>query len=121
MRAGWTPSSVGTHQVDEEHGDVAFLSAQLGASFEGATGDVLTDIATEKVTQPLPLGEIANHVVETGLQQAQFAGVVYLHVGVVVTALHFAQCPAQLTQRVGDGHRHQDCARQTEREARRSP
>ena len=103
-------------QVDEQHGDVAFLTAELGAAFEGAAGDVLADVAAEKVTQPLPFGEVANHVVESGLQQAQFAGVVDLHVRVVVAALDFAQRPAQLAQRVGDGHRHQHGAGQTDQQ-----
>ena len=82
-----------TDQVDEQHRNVALLAAELGAAFKGAAGDVLADVATEKVTQPLPFGEVANHVVESGLQQAQFAGVVDLHVGVVVAALDFAQRP----------------------------
>ena len=101
-------------QVDEQHRDVAFLTAELGAAFQGATGDVLADVAAEKVTQPLPLGQVANHVVEPGLQQAQFAGVVDLHVRVVVTALHFAQRPTQLAQWISDRHRHQHRAGQTD-------
>ena len=99
-------------QVDEKHCDVAFLAAELGAAFQRAAGDVLADVAAEQVPQPLPLGEVADHVVESGLQQAQFAGVVDLHVGVVVAALHFAERPAQLAQRVGDRHRDQHRARQ---------
>ncbi len=105
-----------THQVDEQHCDVAFLTAELGPAFQGTTGDVLADVAAEKVTQPLPLGQVANHVVESGLQQAQFAGVVDLHVGVVVTSLHFAQRPTQLAQWIGDRHRHQHRARQTDQQ-----
>ena len=99
-------------QVDEQHRDVAFLAAELGAALQGAAGDVLADVAAEQVAQPLPLGQVADHVVESGLQQAQFAGVVDLHVRVVVAALHFAQRPAQLAQRVGDRHRHQHGAGQ---------
>ena len=99
-------------QVDEQDRDVAFLAAQLGAALERAAGDVLADVAAEQVPKPLPFGQIADHVVESGLQQAQFAGVVDLHVRVVVTALHFAQRPAQLAQRVGDRHRDQHRAGQ---------
>ena len=101
-------------QVDEQHGHVALLAAEFGAAFERAASDVLADVAAEQVTQPLPLGQVAHHVVETGLQQPELAGVVDLHVGVVVAALHLAERPAQLAQRVGDGHRHQDGAGQTD-------
>ena len=84
----------GADQVDEQHGDVALLAAQLGAALQGPTGHVLADVATEQVTQPLPLGQVAHHVVESGLQQAQLAGVIDLHVRVVVTALHLARAPS---------------------------
>ena len=99
-------------QVDEQHRDVALLAAEFGAAFERAAGDVLADVAAEQVPQPLPFGQVADHVVESGLQQAQLAGVVDLHVRVVVAALHFAERPAQLAQRVGDRHRDQHRARQ---------
>ena len=101
-------------QVDEQHRDVAFLAAQLGAALQGAARDVLADVAAEQVAQPLPFGQVAHHVVEPGLQQAQLAGVVDLHVRVVVTALHLAQGPPQLAQRVGDGHGDQDVAGQAD-------
>ncbi len=101
-------------QVDEKHCDVALLAAELGAALQGAAGHVLTDVAAEQVTQPLPLGEFAHHVVESGLQQTQFAGVVDLHVRVVVTPLHFAKGPTQLAQRVGDRHRDQHGAEQAD-------
>ena len=97
----------GADQVDEQHGDVALLAAQLGAALQRPAGHVLADVAAEQVTQPLPLGQVAHHVVEAGLQQAQLAGVVDLHVRVVVAALHLAERPAQLAQRVGDRHGHQ--------------
>ena len=99
-------------EVDEQHRDVAFLAAEFGAALQRAAGHVLADVAAEQVAQPLPFGQIAHHVVESGLQQAQLAGVVDLHVGVVVAALHFAEGPAQLAQRVGDRHRHQHGAGQ---------
>ena len=46
-------------EVDEKHGDVAFLTAEFGAAFQRAAGDVLADVAAEQVAQPLPLGEVA--------------------------------------------------------------
>src|SRR6202022_4452065 len=46
------------HEVDEKHCDVAFLATELGAALEGAAGHVLTDVAAEQITQPLPFGEI---------------------------------------------------------------
>ena len=104
----------GAHQVDEQHRDVAFLAAEFGAALQRATRDVLTDVAAEQVTHALAFGQLANHVVESGLQQAQFAGVVDLHVGVVVSALHLAERPAQLAQRVGDRHCRQHIAGQAD-------
>ena len=104
----------GTDQVDEKDGYVALLAAELGAAFQGAAGDVLADVATEKITQPLPLGEVANHVVESGLQQAQFAGVVDLHMCVVIATLDFAERPTQLAKRIGDRHRDKDRAGQAD-------
>ena len=104
----------GADQVDEQHGDVALLAAQLGAAFQRSPRDVLADVAAEQVAQPLPLGQLADHVVEPGLQQAELAGVVNLHVRVVVAALHLAECPPQLAQRIGDRHRGEDGAGQTD-------
>ncbi len=78
----------GADQVHEQHRDVALLPAQFGAALQGPAGHVFADVATEQVTQPLPLGQVTDHVVEARLQQAQFARVVDLHVRVVVAALH---------------------------------
>ncbi|SON60146.1 hypothetical protein MSIMFI_01639 [Mycobacterium simulans] len=100
----------GADQIDEQHRHVALLAAQLRASFDGPPGHVFADVATEQVTQSLPLGQVAHHVVEARLQQAQFAGIVDLHVSVVVAALHLAQRPAELAQWVGDRHGHQQGA-----------
>ena len=102
----------GTDQVDEQHRDVAFLAAELGAALQRTARDVLTDVPAEQIAQALSFGQVAHHVVEAGLQQAQLAGVVDLHVRVVVAALYLAECPAQLPQRVGDRHRHQHGAGQ---------
>ncbi|CKS47841.1 Uncharacterised protein [Mycobacterium tuberculosis] len=57
----------GADQIHEQHRDVAFLTAQLGAALQGPPGHVFADVATEQVTQPLPLGQLADHVVEAGL------------------------------------------------------
>ena len=83
-------------QVDEKHCDVALLAAELGAALQRSARHILADVAAEQVSQTLTFGQVAHHVVESGLQQAQFAGVVDLHVGVVVAALHLAKCPPQL-------------------------
>ncbi len=118
--AGWLGRREvgGADQVDEQHRDVALLPAQFGAALQRTAGHVFTDVATEQVTQPLPLGQVAHHVVETGLQQPELAGVVDLHVGVVVSALHLAECPAQLAQRVGDRHGHQQRAGEADQQRR---
>ena len=67
--AGWTGrGQLGrTDQVDEQHRDIALLTAEFGAPFQGSSGDVLPDIAAEEVTHPLALAELANHVVEARL------------------------------------------------------
>ena len=84
----------GPDQVDEQHCDLALLAPELGPPFQRPPGDVLSDLAAEHVTHPFPFGQIADHVVEAGLQQAHLAGVVDLHVCVVVTALHLTERPA---------------------------
>ena len=44
-------SSTGTGAGgDEQDGDIAFLTAELGAAFQCATGHVLADVATEQVS-----------------------------------------------------------------------
>lgn len=57
----------GTDQIDEQHGHITFLAAEFGAALECSAGDILSDIAAEKIAHPLPLAEFANHVVEAGL------------------------------------------------------
>ena len=107
-----------TDKVDEQHRDITFLTAQFGAALQRAAGDVLADVAPEQVAQAFAFAEFADHVVEAGLQQAQFGRVVDLHVGVVVPALDLAERPAQLTQRVGDRHRGEDVAGQADQQCR---
>ena len=59
----------GTDQIDEEHRDVALLSAEFGAALQRPSRDILTDVAAEQIPHPLTLAELANHIVEAGLQQ----------------------------------------------------
>ena len=112
-RAGRGQSG-GAHQVDEQDCDVALLAAQFGAALQRPPGDVLTDVTAEQISHALAFTEFAHHVVESGLQQAQFGGVVDLHVSVVVTALHLTERPAQLSQRVRDRHGGQNVSGQSD-------
>ena len=104
------------HQVDEQHRDVALLATEFGTAFQRSPRHVLADVPAKEVAQSLAFAEFADHVVEARLQQAQLAGVVDLHVRVVVSALHFAQRPPQLPQRVGDRHGGQDVGGQSDRQ-----
>ena len=102
------------HQIDEQHRDIAFLAAQFGTALQSPACDVLTDVPAEQVAHALAFAQLAHHVVESGLQQSQLAGVIDLHVGVVVPALHLAESPAQLSQRIGNRHCRQDVSGQTD-------
>ncbi len=60
-------------EVDEQHGDLELLAAELDPALLGGAGDVLADVAAEQVAQLLALAQPVAHPVEAGLEQAEVA------------------------------------------------
>jgi len=89
-------------QVDEQHGRVARLAAQLHPVIERVADDVLTHLAPEQVAKLLALAQPARHVVETRLQQPDLAVVVDRHVDIEVSRCDLFHRPAHIRDRLGD-------------------
>ncbi len=72
--------------VDEEHGDVAHLAAELDLAVQRRLSDLAADVAAEQVAHALALLQTGGHAVEAGLEQPDLAGVVDLHPRLEVAA-----------------------------------
>ena len=78
-------------EVDEQHGDLELLAAELDPALLRGAGDVLADVAAEQVAQLLALAQPVVHPVEAGLQQPEVAAVEDRHARVEVARLDAAR------------------------------
>jgi hypothetical protein len=77
----------GPDDVDENHRDMAFLAAQLGALLLSRRGHLTSDVSAEEVPYPFAFTKTGDHRVEATLQLAEFAAVEHHHVAVQVALL----------------------------------
>src|SRR5205807_464400 len=92
----------GTDDVDEQHGDLAFLALETDARFEGAAGHLLADITTEELAQALAFPEAAGHVVEPGLEQPQLTVVVDGHLDLQLAVSNPSHRGAHVSDGISD-------------------
>ena len=111
--------SGGSLDVDEKDSDKGVLAVEAVAAFHGELGDTVAHMSLEEFADLFALGESADHVVESLLQDAEFGGVVDVEHGIRVRHLYLLHTHADLTQRVGDGPRHQEGGADSAEEAER--
>jgi len=76
------------------------VARQRCAFFNGATGDVGTDVAAEQVPQPFPLGEPRDHLVEPALQSPDFRALIDADPGVESPLFDLGHRVDDLTNRI---------------------
>src|SRR5205814_10219821 len=90
------------HDIDEQHADVPLLALETHTGLESPASDLLAHVPAEHLPQSLPFPQTARHVIEPGLEEAQFTVVVDGDFGVELTAGYSAHRQADVGHRIGN-------------------
>ena len=103
----------GADDVDEQHRHLALLAAELRDLLQRLLRHLRADVLAEDVAHALPVAQPPHHLVEPGLQHADFGAVVDVHLCVLLAAAHAVDRALQLLDRVDHAHDHQRGAHKT--------
>ena len=101
-------------EVDEKDRHVTFIAGRRFVLIDGAASDLLADVATEQIPQPVALPKACDHPVETRLQPPDLGPLVDVDAPVDASLLDVGHRVDHLVDGVGYRHRHQDHRAQPE-------